>query len=47
MILSCEDTSGEVCRSWTTSGQVRGSMIYPGSMVKYLYGVLGIIVSGA
>jgi len=29
------------------SGQVLRSMIYPRSMVKYLYGVLGIVVSGA
>ena len=40
-------TSGEVRRGWTTSEQVRGSMIYLGSMVKHLYGVLGIVVSGA
>ena len=37
--------SGEVCRGWTTSGQVCGSMIYPGSMLKYFYGMLGLVVS--
>jgi len=28
--------SGEVRRGWTTSRQVRGSIIYPESMVNYL-----------
>jgi len=36
--------SEDVYRGWTMSRQVRGSMTYPGSMVKYLYGVLRLVV---
>jgi len=37
-------TSEEVSRGRTTSGQVRGSIVYPGSMVKVIVCVVWMCV---